>query len=135
MKKFDDKITRAILAVLRDNARISWQALGRKVHLSGQAVAERVRQMSEAGVISGFTLRQNNLPRYFIDIKMAHNRFAEFEAFLLGDLKVESLDRTNGDYCYHIVYIADSRNELDEFLNRLLPHGRCRVAGSLKRIK
>ncbi|MCQ9327236.1 Lrp/AsnC family transcriptional regulator [Neisseria dentiae] len=53
MKKSDDKISQAILRELRRNARISWQELGRAVHLSGQAAAERVRQMQDAGVING----------------------------------------------------------------------------------
>ena len=57
MKKFDDKTSQAILRELRQNARISWQELGRAVHLSGQA-AERVRQMQEAGVFDGYTLRE-----------------------------------------------------------------------------
>lgn len=58
MKKFDDKTSQAILRELRQNARISWQELGRAVHLSGQAAAERVRQMQEAGVFDGYTLRE-----------------------------------------------------------------------------
>ena len=69
MKKFDDKTSQAILRGLRRNARISWQDLGRAVHLSGQAVAERVRQMQDAGVIDGFTLKEPRT-RHFIGVKM-----------------------------------------------------------------
>ncbi|XXQ67277.1 Lrp/AsnC family transcriptional regulator [Neisseriaceae bacterium B1] len=64
MKKFDDKISLAILQTLRQNSRISWQELGKNVHLSGQAAAERVKQMQEHGVIDGFTIRENR-PRPF----------------------------------------------------------------------
>lgn len=74
MKKFDDRTSRALLRELRRNGRISWQALGRAVHLSGQAVAERVRQLQEAGLIRGFTLRETRA-RHFIAVKMQTGGF------------------------------------------------------------
>jgi Lrp/AsnC family transcriptional regulator, leucine-responsive regulatory protein len=43
-----------ILRVLQENARISYTELGRLVGLSAPAVAERVRKLEEAGVISGY---------------------------------------------------------------------------------
>ena len=133
MKKFDDKTSRAILAQLRENSRISWQRLGEAVHLSPQACAERVRQMQDAGIIGGFTLRENR-PRHFITMLMAHNRFAEFERFLHSESGIESADKTSGEGCYHIVYLADTAAELDAFLTRLSAHGRYRTAGSLRRV-
>lgn len=131
----DDKINRAIIAILRENSRIGWQELGRKVHLSGQAAAERVQKLQEAGIISGFGIRQNALPRHFISVIMAHNRFDEFEAWLMLDSNVESVDKTSGDCCYQIVYIAESAQMLEAFLAKLLVYGRYRVATVLKRIK
>lgn len=135
MKKFDDKTSRAILAALKADSRISWQELGRTVHLSGQAAAERVRQMQEAGIISGFTLRQDRLPRHFIDIFMAHNRFDEFEALLAADPDVESAYKTSGDCCYRIVCTAPTAEQLDALLTRLTPHCRYRVSSCLKQVK
>lgn len=58
--KFDklmDSIGRQILAVLQENARISYSQLGRKVGLSTPAVTERVRKMEEAGIILGYHAR------------------------------------------------------------------------------
>jgi len=50
-----DPTDREILAVLRDEARISWQELGQRVHLSANAAADRVRRLQRRGVIIGFT--------------------------------------------------------------------------------
>ena len=50
-----DRIDREILGILRDDARISWQALGDRVHLSANAAAERVRRLQRRGVIRRFT--------------------------------------------------------------------------------
>jgi Lrp/AsnC family leucine-responsive transcriptional regulator len=49
-----DDIGWRILAELQADARIPWSRLGRRVGLSAPAVAERVRQMQDAGIITGF---------------------------------------------------------------------------------
>lgn len=51
-----DRIDSEILAVLRDDARIPYQTLGERVHLSANAAAERVRRLLRAGVIRRFTV-------------------------------------------------------------------------------
>ena len=43
-----------ILDALQGNARIAFSELGRQVGLSAPAVAERVRRMEEAGLITGY---------------------------------------------------------------------------------
>jgi Lrp/AsnC family leucine-responsive transcriptional regulator len=49
-----DIIAWKIIECLQHNARISFAELGRKVGLSTPAVAERVRRLEEAGVITGY---------------------------------------------------------------------------------
>lgn len=51
-----DQIDSAILAILRDDARIPYQALGDRVHLSANAAADRVRRLMRTGVIRRFTV-------------------------------------------------------------------------------
>ncbi|MGA0064182.1 MAG: Lrp/AsnC family transcriptional regulator [Ilumatobacteraceae bacterium] len=51
-----DRTDREILAILLDDARISWQTLGDRVHLSPNAVAERVRRLMRRGIIRRFTI-------------------------------------------------------------------------------
>lgn len=134
MKAFNDKVSQAILYQLRQNSRMSWQELGKRVHLSGQAVAERVKQMQDAGVIAKFTIEQQHLPRYFIQVKMTCNRFAEFEEFLIQQTGVESVDKVSGEYCYHIIYI-DEQQQLEEFLQQILAFGLYAVIQSIRRVK
>src|SRR3712207_1314014 len=43
-----------LLALLQENARSSYSELGRAVGLSAPAVAERVRRLEEAGIITGY---------------------------------------------------------------------------------
>ncbi len=49
-----DDIARAILTHLQEDARITYAELGRLVGLSAPAVAERVRRLEEAGIITGY---------------------------------------------------------------------------------
>ncbi|GAA2140682.1 AsnC family transcriptional regulator [Glycomyces algeriensis] len=46
-----------ILAELQADARLSFNELSRRVHLSAPAVAERVRRLEESGVIAGYAAR------------------------------------------------------------------------------
>src|ERR1700760_296366 len=49
-----DTIAWKILENLQNHARMSFAELGRKVGLSTPAVAERVRRLEEAGIITGY---------------------------------------------------------------------------------
>lgn len=51
--KIDDTDWR-ILAELQLDGRLSYKELGRRIHLSAPAVAERVRRLEDAGVIVGY---------------------------------------------------------------------------------
>lgn len=59
MKTFDssrllDETGQRILIALQENARLSYSELGRQIGLSAPAVAERVRRLEEAGIITGY---------------------------------------------------------------------------------
>jgi Lrp/AsnC family leucine-responsive transcriptional regulator len=51
-----DKCGRKLLEELQANARLSLAELGRRIGLSPSATAERLRQMEEVGILSGFTV-------------------------------------------------------------------------------
>ena len=50
-----DDVDRVIVALLRENARRSYQDIGRRVHLSAPAVKRRVDRLEQDGVILGYT--------------------------------------------------------------------------------
>jgi Lrp/AsnC family transcriptional regulator, leucine-responsive regulatory protein len=86
-----DKIDREILGIMREDGRIPWQTLGRRVHLSPNAAADRVRRMVRSGVIKGFTtvVDQSRLGRSLeavIDV-----RVTDATAFRAGALSCEEV--------------------------------------------
>ena len=56
-KKILDNVGWQILTALQEDARLSFAELGRRVGLSLPAVAERVRRMEEAGIITGYSAK------------------------------------------------------------------------------
>lgn len=74
-----DKIDHEILSILQSDGRISWQTLGDRVHLSPNAVSDRVRRLIRAGVIQGFGARVNQAAvgrtlEAVINARMAHTQ-------------------------------------------------------------
>jgi Lrp/AsnC family leucine-responsive transcriptional regulator len=130
-----DKMNQAILHQLKCNSRKTWQQIGKEVHLTGQAVAARVLQMEDQGVISGYTIRQDKLARHFITVFMETTDFSGFEAFLIADVRVESAYKVTGEGCYQLTLIAQSQSEIEPFLDALLPFGRCKVLSAMRCIK
>jgi len=130
-----DKMGRAILAQLGRDARTSWQALGRQVHLTGQAVATRVQQMVDDGTIRRFTVVRGDLQRYFVTVFMDTPRFDAFEAFLQAHADVESASKIAGEGCYHVVLACADPAGLEAFTGALQHYGRYKVASEMRRVK
>ena len=130
-----DKTNRAILEQLARDARIPWQKLGKRVHLTGQAVSTRVQQMLDSGVIRRFTVARGDLRRHYITVFMDSTRFDDFEAFLRGHPDVESASKVAGEGCYHVTLACADDAGLDAFTQALLRHGRYKVATELRRVK
>lgn len=130
-----DKIGRAILAHLAGDARITWQELGRQVHLTGQAVATRVQQMVDAGTIRRFTVLRGDLRRHFVTVFMDTNRFDEFESFLQAREEVESASKVVGEGCYFLTLACEDDAALEGFTRDLLRYGRYKVSSEMRRTK
>jgi Lrp/AsnC family transcriptional regulator, leucine-responsive regulatory protein len=51
-----DTTDKAIIDIIKNNSRIQWREIGEMVHLTGQAVGNRIRRMEELGLIKGYTV-------------------------------------------------------------------------------
>lgn len=125
-------------ALLRDS-RQQWKTIGEEVHLTGQAVASRIRKMEEMGVIEGFTLKLNLRKigyhvTAFIIVFMKSANHQKFLAFLVGQSCVEEAHRVTGEGCYWLKANFAEQEELNGFLDQLLEHANYRVSLSLKQI-
>ncbi|MFC5470901.1 Lrp/AsnC family transcriptional regulator [Cohnella suwonensis] len=120
-----DPTDKLILEELAKDGRISMKKLGEKVHLSGQATANRLAKLEEDHVIEGYTIRRNYRKtgyavHSFITIltrSFDHQPFFSFldtqRPFILNRFKI------SGEGCYLLECRFPSNDELDKFLESL----------------
>src|SRR3954462_11056357 len=51
-----DNIDFQILRLLSENSRVQWKDLGEQIHMTGQAVGNRIKKLEERGVIKVYSL-------------------------------------------------------------------------------
>jgi Lrp/AsnC family leucine-responsive transcriptional regulator len=109
-----DEIDRAILARLRDDARVSFRDLGEAVGLSANAAAERVRRLTSSGTIRRFRAEIDPAAggarlAAFVDLRLATGTAADdFEAALRAMPGVVAASLTTGNFDYTLrVAVAD----------------------------
>lgn len=97
-----DPINRRILSELVANARIPVTELARKVGLSKTPVALRIRQLEEAGLITGYRAILSPLQLglthvTYVEVRLADTRQKALEAFNAAIRKIEAIEE-----CYLI---------------------------------
>ncbi|MBY0055103.1 MULTISPECIES: Lrp/AsnC family transcriptional regulator [Brevibacillus] len=135
-----DQTDHAILALLRQNSRLLWKDIGEQVHLSGQAVGNRIRRLEEQGVIIGYTTIVDEAkltPSLTAMVTMFmkttdHSRFARFVA---SRSEVIEAHRISGEGCYTLKINVADHTALNRFLDDLLPFGNYRVNLSIGQLK
>jgi len=123
-----DQTSGHILSLLQEDARLSYNELGRRVGLTPPAVAERVRRMEDAGVIAGYhadvRLDKIGLPLLaIIRINAAGGRCAGVASLSTTIPEIVECHRITGNDSYIMkVAVADVAH-LEALLDRLTPYG------------
>jgi Lrp/AsnC family leucine-responsive transcriptional regulator len=129
-----DSIDDAILRELTADARLPFRELGRRVGLSPNAAAARVRRLVDTGVIRGFTVLTGAAPgtvygglsraglEVFVDIRLRPEvTFEDFAAARASGAFPEILDAVHvtGAYDYLVHAVVRDAASLDRFVRRL----------------
>jgi Lrp/AsnC family leucine-responsive transcriptional regulator len=122
-----DDVDRKLIEVLQEEGRISFAELGRRVSLSPPAVAERVRRLETAGIISGY--------RALVDLgKLGLGMQAVIRVMATGPdcgtlgRKLEAMpevleaSRVTGSDSHVLRVAVRSVEHLEDLLNRLMAH-------------
>jgi len=123
-----DETSWAILRALQQNARISYDELGKQVGLTSPAVAERVRKLEDAGIISGYHAAIN-LPALgfpisvVIQLRIEHGRSKEVIALVCEMPEVTTCYNLTGNDCFMVVAAVSSIEHLEKLLNVLTTFG------------
>ncbi len=135
-----DNIDFQILRLLTENSRIQWKDLGAQIHMTGQAVGNRIKKLEESGVIKAYSLIIDEMKlglsyTAFVIIFMKTANHDSFIRFINDRKEVIEAHRISGEGCYHLKIKVESQEKLNLFLNELLKHGNYRLNLSIQEIK
>lgn len=118
-----------ILRELQDNARLSFNELSRRVHLSPPAVAERVRKLETSGVIGGYhaevdAARAGWPVTAFIRMSCYGPRCVLRDPEVPEWPEIREIHRVTGDACSILRVAAPSMTAFETLIDRLAGYGR-----------
>lgn len=122
-----DQIDGLILQSLAGDARISTAEIARKVGLSPPSVAERIKRLEEAGVITGYTATID--PRAlglelaaWIRIRPMPGQFRKVADIVSKLPAIVECDRITGEDCFIARAHVRSVGELEALIDEIIPH-------------
>src|SRR5437762_1623105 len=123
-----DTLDLRILTELQADARVSLAELGRRVGLSAPAVAGRVRQLEESGVITGYRAEIDPRAVGFPVTVMVRIRPAVRELRRIAKIAKEipqivECYRMTGDDCFYFTMHLRTVAELEPILDLFTPYG------------
>ena len=119
-----DPTDHALLALLRENARLPTAALARRLGLSRTTVQSRLERLERQRVIAGYTVRvaeelEARLVRAHVMITVRPRQAGAIEAALRRIDEVRSLHSVSGAFDLLAVVAALSIGELDALIDRI----------------
>ena len=119
-----DDTDRALLALLRDNARTPTADLARRLKLSRTTVQSRLARLERERVIAGYTVAvadeaEAALVRAHVLITLEPRKAAPIEAALRRIDEVRTLHSVSGPFDLIAVVAASSIGELDRLIDRI----------------
>jgi Lrp/AsnC family leucine-responsive transcriptional regulator len=117
-----------ILRELQEEARLSYNELGRRVGLSAPAAAERVRRLEEAGIITGYGAKVNPAKLGLPMLALIQLRCDPGKCLLKTSRaedfpEVLEMHKLSGSHCSLLKVAVSSMQHLEAFNERLGKHG------------
>ncbi len=127
-----DEIDIQILKLLKENSRKQWKEIGESIHMTGQAVGNRIRRMEEEGIIEQYTISVNELKlgksiQAFIMVFLKSNQHIEFQKYLKENPDIKEVHRISGEGCYMIKASISDQLALNNTLDEILKFANYRV--------
>jgi Lrp/AsnC family leucine-responsive transcriptional regulator len=119
-----DRTDWRLLDELQRDGRASYADLARVVAMSPSAVAERVRRLEEAGVITGYRAtidpERVGLPVLaFVRLRYPTGNYRPFHALLDSTAEVVEAHHVTGEDCFVLKVVARSMRHLEEVTGRI----------------
>lgn len=119
-----DQIDNMIVTMLRENARMSFSEIGRKVGITRVAAKNRIEQMEKDGIIRGYhaEIDLKAMPkgiRFTLDIEAASDSYAVVIETLSASSMLHEIYGTSGESHIHVIGVAPNNETLGRYANYL----------------
>lgn len=123
-----DNLNWKILEELQINARISYSEIGRKIGLTGPAVAERVQKLENAGIIKGYNAdidlyRIGYSLTAFINVSINAGSIHNFLRYLKSVKEVYECSRVTGSTSMILKVAIREPVDLEKLVNNIIEYG------------
>lgn len=114
-----------LIAALQEDARLTYSELSTRVGLSAPAVAERMRRLEEAGVITGYRAQVDpaKLGLPITAFIRCNSPGPQIGAIARAAPEVLECHRVTGDDAFILKVVVASIAHLEVLIDRLLPYG------------
>jgi len=117
-----------ILRELQQDARLSYNELGRRIGLSAPAAADRVRKLEDAGVITGYSAQLDPAKVGMPLLALIQLRCVQGSCLLRTSIAEEfpevlEMHKLSGSHCSVLKVALSSMRHLEAFNERLSVHG------------
>lgn len=135
-----DEIDLKIIEMLKVNAKMPLKVIGECIHLTAQAISNRIIRLQKLGVITQYTICTNNLllgehVTAYITIFMKIAKHHQFINFIKENSIIIEAHKISGDGCYLVKVVCSSLEEINILLDNLTEYGTYRLNLSISRIK
>ncbi|MFC4634451.1 Lrp/AsnC family transcriptional regulator [Dokdonia ponticola] len=123
-----DSIDKKLLEILKENARLSFADLGRKINLSPSAVRERVQKMEDIGVIKKYSIQIDNQKigydiEAFILLKVFQGQLKYVIQQITKFPQITEAHRITGSQNIHLKVVLKNQLELQNLIDQLMSLG------------
>lgn len=123
-----DAIDKKLLEVLKENARLSFADLGRKINLSPSAVRERVQKMEDTQVIEKYNIQINHRMlgydlEAFVLLKVFQGELINVLEKVKEFPEIVEAHRITGNQNIHLKVVVKNQIGLQKLIDKLMIFG------------